>query len=69
MKRRGAGNETLRATKGMKMANDEDTAPAKAAPTTVKMKRAKPTRKGGPVTADVHPAEVENYEAAGWNKA
>lgn len=25
------------------------------------------SNKNGPTTANVHPAEVENYEAAGWS--
>lgn len=39
----------------------------KAAPKLVKMKR----DESGPAphSADVHPAEVENYAAAGWEKA
>ena len=32
----------------------------------VKMKRKYPQHQGGPVTADVHPDEVENYSDAGW---
>lgn len=37
-------------------------APAKAAPKLVKMVRDE-------ATADVHPAEVENYRAGGWQEA
>lgn len=32
----------------------------------VKMKRDVPAFEGGPVTADVHPEEVESYLAADW---
>jgi hypothetical protein len=32
----------------------------------VKMIRSEPDPPGGPTTADVHPAEVENWKAHGW---
>ena len=32
----------------------------------VKMVRSEEDAKGGPTTADVHPSEVESWEAAGW---
>lgn len=35
---------------------------------TVKMVREVPDFPGGPVTADVHPDEVEGFNAAGWVK-
>ncbi len=36
---------------------------------TVAMRRAEPQFAGGPLTADVHPEEVANYTAAGWERA
>lgn len=33
---------------------------------TVKMRRDEPVYPGGPVTADVHPDEVDNWLKAGW---
>jgi len=33
---------------------------------TIKMRRDEPTHEGGPVEADVHPDEVENWKAYGW---
>jgi len=30
------------------------------------MKRKHPQHPGGPLTADVHPDEVENFAQAGW---
>lgn len=30
--------------------------------------RAKPDHEGGPLTADVHPLELDNYLAGGWEK-
>lgn len=33
---------------------------------TVKMRRDEPVYPGGPVTADVHPDEVDNWRKAGW---
>lgn len=33
----------------------------------VKMTRQEPQQDGGAVTADVHPDEVSNFKAAGWN--
>lgn len=32
----------------------------------VKMVRREPQFEGAPVTADVHPDEIENYAKAGW---
>ncbi len=32
----------------------------------IKMKRKYPQHPGGPLTAEVHPDEVENYAQAGW---
>lgn len=37
-------------------------------PETVRMKRSEPMHVRGPVTADVHPDEVENWKAAGWKE-
>lgn len=34
----------------------------------IRMKRDAPTHPGGPVTADVHPAEVENWSRCGWRE-
>lgn len=39
-------------------------APSK--PRLIRMKRKHPQHPGGPLTADVHPEEVENYAQAGW---
>lgn len=36
---------------------------------TLPMTRAEPIHPGGPVTADVHPDEVANYQAGGWRLA
>ena len=50
----------------------EDT-PAQSAPKrsagTVRMVRDAPQHKGGPLTADVHPDEVDNYAKRGWRHA
>jgi hypothetical protein len=35
----------------------------------VKMERTEAQFEGGPKTAEVHPAEVGNYEAGGWRVA
>lgn len=35
----------------------------------VKMIREEPQRSGGPLTADVHPDEVVNYQRGGWQIA
>jgi hypothetical protein len=35
----------------------------------VRMKRSTPLHPDGPTTADVHPLEVENFQAAGWGIA
>lgn len=35
---------------------------------TVKMERDAPQFEGGPVTADVHPDSVADYESAGWQR-
>ena len=43
-------------------------APAKVAGL-VRMVRDEPSFDGGPVTADVHPLEVEGFAAHGWRKA
>ena len=32
----------------------------------IKMKRSEPAFEGGPTSADVHPAEVKGFQAAGW---
>ncbi len=32
----------------------------------VKMRRKHPQHPGGPLTATVHPAEVRNFQEAGW---
>lgn len=34
----------------------------------IRMRRDAPMHPGGPVTADVHPAEVENWLACGWRE-
>lgn len=36
------------------------------ADSTIKMRRDEPVHPGGPVTADVHPEEVANWQQAGW---
>lgn len=36
---------------------------------TICMERSAEDAKGGPLTADVHPDEVANYEKAGWKRA
>lgn len=43
--------------------------PKKAAPETLQMVRDEPQFPGGPVTADVHPDEVANFQRAGWRLA
>ncbi|HEY0684759.1 MAG TPA: hypothetical protein VGD45_20650 [Steroidobacter sp.] len=49
---------------------DADAAAAAAKePKLVKMKRSEPVHAGGPVTADVHPDEVDNWIAGGWRRA
>lgn len=35
----------------------------------IKMTRSEPQFTGGPTTADVHPAEVENWERNNWHRA
>lgn len=35
----------------------------------VKMERSAEDANGGPLTADVHPNEVSNYEKAGWKRS
>lgn len=46
--------------------DDNAGALAPAAVSTVAMQRDEPPHPGGPVTADVHPDEVDHYRAAGW---
>lgn len=43
--------------------------PSAEKPKHVRMKRHAPQNGGGPVTADVHPDEVANYEQGGWHQA
>ena len=50
------------------MAKTEEEAKGKANIKTVKMTRLEEDAQGGPITADVHPDEVGNYEKAGWRK-
>lgn len=47
---------------------DESAAPA-AESGLIPMTRDEPTKPGGPTSADVHPDQVEAYEAAGWKRA
>lgn len=35
-------------------------------PALIRMVRDEPMQHGGPTTADVHPEEVSNYSAYGW---
>lgn len=35
---------------------------------TIRMERSAEDADGGPLTADVHPDEVANFEKAGWKK-
>lgn len=50
------------------MANEKDKDAKEPKVETVKMVREVPAFPGGPVTADVHPDEVEGFSAAGWVK-
>lgn len=47
---------------------DKPTRAKPAAKKTVAMVRDEPMMEGGPVTADVHPDEVENWRAVGWRQ-
>jgi hypothetical protein len=52
------------------MAKDKPSEMAKDKPSPlVKMTRPEPQFKGGPITADVHSAEVANFTAGGWQIA
>lgn len=35
---------------------------------TIRMRREEPAHEGGPTTADVHPDEVANWAASGWER-
>lgn len=54
------GNHT-----GLPLQKPPEETPA-ARSTTVKMYRGEEDAKGGPINAEVHPSEVENWKAAGW---
>lgn len=49
-------------------ADDQTGASAPVVVFTVPMQRDEPPHPGGPVTADVHPDEVENWRSAGWRE-
>ena len=53
----------IRVAKTAKTTKEETQAEAKG---TVRMTRSEQEAQGGPITADVHPDEVENYKHAGW---
>jgi hypothetical protein len=51
-----------------KKVDDKPRARAPKAVKTVRMKRQEHDAQGGPLTADVHPDEVEKYAATGWSE-
>lgn len=52
----------------MEIINTTDPVAKPAKVKTVRMVRSEEDAKGGPTTADVHPAEVDNYRAGGWSE-
>lgn len=64
-----AAEAQARADAEAKAKADADAAAAAKVPKLIKMNRSEPVHPGGPVTADVHPDEVENWYAGGWRPA
>jgi len=52
----------------MEITQNTEQAAKSAKVKTVRMVRSEEDAKGGPVKADVHPAEVDNYRAGGWSE-